>query len=296
MNTIIFYYPADEKLARNIAKVSGYSLGEAVFRQFPDKESHVKIITDVKSANVILVCSLNNPNEKIMPIIFFTQTAKRLGAKNIGLIAPYLCYLRQDKEFTQGEAISSKIFARLLSDQIDWLVTLDPHLHRHHTLGEIYTVPAFALHTAQLISEWIKVNVNKPVLVGPDEESKQWVKEVAGLFQAPFMVLQKIRRGDRDVEISAPDILEYKDHTPVLVDDIISTASTMIQTVRRLHDAGMMSTVCIGVHAIFANGSYQELLQEKVAKVITCNTIEHKSNLIDVSQLIVNFIKKNIKL
>jgi ribose-phosphate pyrophosphokinase len=268
MNHIIFYYPADVQLAEKIARELKFPLGEVVFRHFPDAETYVQIETEVKNKNIILVCGLNNPDEKLVPIIFFVETARRLGAKSIGLIAPYLCYLRQDKEFNSGEAINSKIFAPLLSKYIDWLVTIDPHLHRHHKLNEIYTMPAYALHAAYLIADWIKHNVDQPVLIGPDEESKQWVTKVAEYADAPYIVLQKIRRGDREVEISVPEVHEYKNYTPVLVDDIISTARTMIETVRHLSDAGMQPTVCIGVHAIFVNNSYQDLLNEKVAQVV----------------------------
>lgn len=292
MSHVIFYYPSDESLSRKVAGQLKSPLGEVIFRHFPDKETYVRISSDVKNKNIILVCGLDNPDEKFMPIIFFAKTAKILGAKSIGLVAPYLCYLRQDKEFKKGEAINSKIFAPLLSSYVDWLVTLDPHLHRHHKLNEVYTIPAYVLHTAYLIADWIKRNVDQPVLIGPDEESKQWVQEVAKYAEAPYIVLQKIRRGDREVEISVPHVYEYKNHTPVLVDDIISTARTMIETVRHLSDAGMQPTVCIGVHAIFVNHSYQDLLKEKVAQVVTCNTIQHESNAIDVSGLIAEFIEK----
>ncbi|GAG95283.1 unnamed protein product, partial [marine sediment metagenome] len=153
MNTIIFYYPSDKNLAQQIANKLKFPLGEVIFRSFPDKETYVRIVSEIKNKNIILVCSLNNPNEKLIPIIFFAETAKRLGAKNVGLVAPYLSYLRQDKEFNQGEAINSRIFAPLLSQYIDWLVTLDPHLHRHHSLNEIYTIKADVLHAANLIAD-----------------------------------------------------------------------------------------------------------------------------------------------
>lgn len=291
MGSIVFYLPSDEHLARKVAEKLKLDLGQAIFRRFPDKEAFVQIGTEVKNKNVILFGGLNDPDEKFIPIVFFAETARRLGAKSIGLVAPYLGYLRQDKEFHPGEAVNSRIFASMLSSYIDWLVTIDPHLHRHHALSEVYTVKAEVLHAERLIAAWIKNNIDQPVLIGPDEESKQWVSKVAQLASAPYIVLEKIRHGDREVEISVPKVKEYKNHTPVLVDDIISTARTMIETVRHLDRAGMNPTICIGVHAIFVNGSYQELLQEKVAQVITCNTIQHESNMIDVSELIVEYLQ-----
>ena len=78
---------------------------------------------------------------------------------------------------------------------------------------------------------------------------------------------------------------EYKNHTPVLVDDIISTARTMIETVGHLKKAGMKAPVCIGVHAVFAGNAYQDL-KKAGAKVVTCNTIPHESNGIDLSSIL----------
>jgi ribose-phosphate pyrophosphokinase len=93
------------------------------------------------------------------------------------------------------------------------------------------------------------------------------------------------------VEVSIPQVEAYRHHTPVLVDDIISTARTMIETIGHLKKAGMRPPVCIGVHAIFAEHAYQDLLDSGAAKVVTCNTIPHESNAIDLSDLYLDFIE-----
>jgi ribose-phosphate pyrophosphokinase len=155
-------------------------------------------------------------------------------------------------------------------------------------LSEVYQIPCAVQHAADHISEWIKDNIERPVLVGPDSESEQWVSEVAKSAKAPFIVLEKIRHGDKDVEVSVPNVENYKNHTPVLVDDIISTARTMIETVEHLKRAGMKPSICIGVHAVFSGNAYQELQNAGTADIVTCNTIPHESNGIDVSDILVN--------
>src|SRR5208282_2354296 len=129
------------------------------------------------------------------------------------------------------------------------MITIDPHLHRRSSLAEIYSIPTKVAHAANHISAWIKSNIDKPVLIGPDAESEQWVADVANKAGAHFTVLKKIRHGDNDVEVSVPQVDEYKTYTPVLVDDIISTGRTMIETINHLKKAGMKAPVCIGVHA-----------------------------------------------
>lgn len=289
--TIVFSFPGYEELTGKINKQLGFEQGDVTVRNFPDGESFVQINTDIKGKDIILVCGLDNPNQKSMALMFFANAAKEMEARRIGLVAPYLGYMRQDKKFHAGEAVTSDIFAKFLSKQVDWLVTIDPHLHRHKSLEEIYSIPSKVLHAADTISAWIKDNVKNPLLIGPDEESEQWVADVASKADAPFTVLKKIRHGDKDVEVSVPDVEKYKNHTPVLVDDIISTARTMIETVDHLDDASMKLPICIGVHAVFAGDAYAELEKAGVEKIVTCNTITHDSNEIDISNILAEAIK-----
>ena len=288
-NIIVFSLPGNEELAKVIALKLKAEVGKSIIRQFPDGESYIRIQSDMKDKSVLLVCTLDRPDKKLLPLYFLSKTAKSLGAKHISLIAPYLAYMRQDKVFNQGEGITSQYFGQLISTFVDKLITIDPHLHRRTMLSEIYNIPTKVEHAANHISNWIKKNVSNPVLVGPDIESAQWVSEVAKNANAPFIVLEKIRRGDNDVEVSIPNVEKFKNHTPVLVDDIISTARTMIETVEHLNAAAMKKSVCIGVHPIFAGDAYQNLLNAGVEKIISCNTIVHESNAIDISDLLIDF-------
>jgi ribose-phosphate pyrophosphokinase len=291
MKAIILALSGNEKLASKLASQLDADIGKVTIRHFPDGESYIRIHDDVKDKKVVLICSLHQPDEKLLPLFFLSNVAKDLGAKCTCLVAPYLAYMRQDKIFHQGEGITSIYFATLISQFADSLITVDPHLHRIHNLNEIYNIPSKVVHAANHISKWIKDNIENPVLVGPDSESEQWVSVVAKNANAPFIVLEKIRHGDRDVEVSIPQVENYQHHTPVLVDDIISTARTMIETVGHLKAAGMQPPICIGVHPIFADNAYQDLLDAGASEIVTCNTIPHKSNVIDLSDLYLDFIQ-----
>lgn len=252
---------------------------------YPDGESLVRIETPLEDKELIIVCSLNDPNPKMLPLIFAAQTARDLGAKSVGLIAPYLAYMRQDKVFHPGEGITSKYFASIISEHVDWLKTVDPHLHRWHDLNEIYSIPAEALHATQPIAQWIARELKNPILIGPDAESKQWVSEVAQQVGAPYLVFNKIRHGDREVEIVLPEMSGFQHHTPVILDDIISSGMTMVETANQLKKHGLQKAVCLGVHALFEPGAYEKLSQAWVQDIVTCNTIKHRSNAIDISVL-----------
>lgn len=282
----LFAYPGTEHLAASLAKRSECVLGTMQLHRFPDGESLVQIESNIKGREIAILCSLDRPDEKAMPLMFFARTAREFGAKSVALIAPYLGYMRQDKRFHVGEAITSAIFASFISESFDSLITVDPHLHRYKNLSKIYTIPAKAVHASDVIADWISANIESPVLIGPDEESDQWVSKVAQRAAAPYTVLTKTRHGDKKVEISVPEVDKYENHTPVLVDDIISTAHTMIETVRHLRRSGMKPPVCIGVHALFAGDAFEALKQSGAGRIVSCNTVAHETNAIDVSGLL----------
>lgn len=291
MRPLLFSLPGNETLSASLARELDAEPGAVEIRRFPDGESYVRILSQVSGRECLLVASLDRPDDKILPLLFLASTARELGAARVTLIAPYLAYMRQDRRFQPGESVTSAYFARLLSGWIDGLVTVDPHLHRRSALGEIYSVPCTTLHAAPLISRWIKEEVENPILVGPDIESEQWVSDVAREAGSPWVVLKKERLGDRNVRISAPDLDHWPDRTPVLVDDIISTARTMIETIRHLVRANRKAPVCVGVHAVFSSSAYADLRAAGAGRVVTCNTISHESNGIDVSPLIAGALR-----
>ena len=288
---LIVALAGNEDLATRLAGGLGAELASTVFRRFPDGESYVRFDTDVAGRSVILACTLDRPDEKFLSLMFAAMNARDLGAARVGLAAPYLAYLRQDKRFKSGEAVTSALFSRLLSAGIDWLATIDPHLHRLSALDAVYPIETRALHAAPLIARWIANNVSHPLLIGPDAESDQWVGAIAAECAAPYVVLEKRRRGDRTVDISVPDMRPFQDRTPVLVDDIISSARTMIQTLFQLKTVGMKPAICVGVHAVFGGEAYGELRAAGAARIATTNTIPHDTNDIDVTPLLVDAVR-----
>lgn len=274
--------PGNEAMALALAQRLGGDTGQLVLHVFPDGETYLRFLTDVAGRPLVIVCTLDRPDAKFLPLIFAAATARELGAAGVGLAAPYLAYMRQDRRFKPGEAVTSRQIAELLSNAFDWLVTVDPHLHRYASLGEIYRIPSRVVHAAPLISDWIRHNVGNPHIIGPDSESEQWVSAVAKDAGAPYSVLEKTRRGDRDVEISTHGLADLGARTPVLVDDIISSGRTMIEAARVLKAVGAAAPVCVAVHGLFADDSASLLIKEG-ARVVTANTVPHQTNAIDVA-------------
>jgi len=283
MNPLVYAMPGNEAFAQRLCATWPADTGALAARRFPDGESLVRLDTAPRGRDAALVCTLHQPDAQVMPLLLAADTARELGARSVGLVAPYLAYMRQDRAFHSGESKSAAHFARLLSDHFDWLVTVDPHLHRFHSLDEIYSIPAGTVAAAPLLARWIADNVERPLLIGPDAESRQWITAVAAGADLPWCVLDKIRGGDRQVEIGVPDLTAWAGHTPVLADDIISSGGTMIEVIAQLRARRLPPPVCLAVHAVFAQWAWWSLMEAGAGQVVTTNTIVHASNGIDVS-------------
>ncbi len=135
--------------------------------RFPDGESQVTVPTDPAS-HIIICQSLDRPNDKLIELLLAIHTLRQAGVKRISLIAPYLCYMRQDKAFHPGEAISQQIVGRFLAELIDDLITVDAHLHRISLQQAIPLDKAINLSAARI---GIPAATTNPLLLGPDNES-----------------------------------------------------------------------------------------------------------------------------
>ena len=286
MTLLLVPFPGNETLAASLAERTGGELTSLEMRAFPDGETYLQFSTPMERRAIALVCTLDRPDAKFLPLLFAAETARELGAASVGLVAPYLAYMRQDRRFRTGEAVTSVAFARAVSKFADWLVTVDPHLHRYGALSEIYGTPSISVHAAPLVSAWVKREIVRPLLIGPDEESAQWVAAIARDADAPHIVLRKKRVSDRNVEIALPDMTPWAGRMPVLVDDIISTGRTMMEALRQLRKAGFDHCACAAIHAVFAEGAYDGLRAAGATNLVTTNTISHPSNALDVSGLI----------
>jgi ribose-phosphate pyrophosphokinase len=283
---LVLALPGGDALAARLARLLRCQWSALALHRFPDGETLVRIDAAVADRAVVLAGSLNDPDGKTLPLLFAADAARELGASQVGLAAPYLAYLRQDTRFHPGEAVSSRSYARLLSGALDFLVTVDPHLHRWRSLGAIYPIRTEAVSAAPRIARWLRAHVPRPLLVGPDQESEQWVAEVARLAGAPHTVMTKTRHGDREVEVALAQPDAWRGRTPVLVDDIVSTGSTLVAAALALRQAGLAAPICIGVHAMFDAAAGATLERAGVSRVVSCDSVPHPSNAIGIAPLV----------
>lgn len=253
---------------------------------FPDGETLVEVEPPAAGDDALIACTLDHPDARTVPLLLAARTLRELGAARVGLVAPYLAYMRQDRRFRPGQALSARGYAALLAAHFDGLVTVDPHLHRIRDLAEVYPIPVRVVHAAPALAAWIRDHVRDPLVIGPDGESAQWAADVAARAAAPLIVLNKQRLGDADVRVSVPDLARWPGRTPVLIDDIISSGRTAAAALAHLRAAGTLPPVCVAVHGLFAGDAYHELLEAGAARVVTTTSVAHAAAQIDIGALI----------
>lgn len=253
--------------------------------RFPDGETKLTLPSSL-SGHVIICRSLDHPNEKLLELLLAAKTARELGAKVLTLVAPYLCYMRQDRAFHPGEVVSQGIVGNFLADLFDNVITVDPHLHRIQYLRQaIPATHAVSLTATSLMAKFLPERLEDPVLLAPDSEAEQWVAAVAKPNQWQYGVCKKIRAGDREVEISLPEI-NLQGRAVVLVDDVASSGQTLAVATAKCLLRGALHVDVLVTHALFADDAKQRLLQAGAGEIWSTDSISHESNIIPLHGLL----------
>lgn len=286
MSATLYAMPHNEGFAELLQRHTAYRRRALYVHRFPDQESRVQLEAPAPGEPAVIVCTLDRPDPKLWPLALAAATARELGASQVGLVAPYLAYMRQDARFHPGEAVSAPLFGAWLGRTFDWLVTVDPHLHRHQCLDEVFPRLSSVVHATTELAAWIAAHVAEPLIVGPDDESERQVTAVANLLCAPGVVAHKQRRGDRDVSVELPTVAHWRGHTPVILDDVIASGETMRQTVRALRAQTAVAPICVATHGVFTEGALEALRGEGAGRIVTSNSIAGDTAQIDVSRLV----------
>ncbi len=275
-------FPEYSGPARSLATAAGLNFSEIDVHYFPDGESRLRLPEHIPQR--LFICrSLDRPNEKLVELIFAASTARELGAQKVALVAPYLCYMRQDKAFHPGESISQQIVGKLLATWFDEVITVDPHLHRVHRLEDaVPAAQAIALAATDAMSAYLDSRLQNPILVGPDEESEQWVAAIARMNQLEFHVATKDRFGDSDVRVSLP-VADYRGRHVVLVDDVASTGHTLEAACRELKPYQPASITVMVTHALFVGDALQRIKLAGADDIWSCDSITHPTNRIGLA-------------
>lgn len=283
--SLVLGFPDYREAALRLATAAGTDYAEVQVHRFPDGESRLQLPTELPE-RVILCRSLDQPNGKLVELELAAVTARELGARHLTLVAPYLCYMRQDKAFHPGEAVSQRIIGQWLARLVDAVITVDPHLHRTPQLRDAVPVPrALSLSAGPLLGRWLEGRSEAPVLLGPDSESAPWVESIARLAGLDYGVASKERFGDKAVRVTLPE-LDVNGREVVLVDDIASTGRTLAAAATQVLAAGARKVDVLVTHALFAGDALEVLKAAGVDAVLSTDSVRHESNRVELAPLL----------
>ncbi|MCE2969232.1 MAG: ribose-phosphate diphosphokinase [Burkholderiales bacterium] len=283
---MLLYFDDEHALAQRIGAAAGLTTAPIARHRFPDGESKLTLPPQLPPRVVLLRGLDHQPNDKLAELLLTAGGARELGAQRLTPVAPYLAYMRQDMAFAPGEAVSQRILGRLLASHFDAVVTIDPHLHRINALADaVPAAHAVALPAAALLGRWIAQQQPGALLLGPDAEAAQWVEAAAQAAGTDWAVCRKQRHGDRAVQIALPSIA-FGGRAVVLVDDVASTAGTLVAAARRAFAAGAASVDVAVTHALFVGNALESLHAAGVARVWSSDSVRHTSNYVGVAGLI----------
>lgn len=272
---------ASPLLASRLATLLKTELAKTTYREFPDGELYVKI-EGIEEEDVIVVQSINTNNDLVQLLLIFDALTNR--AESIVAVIPYMGYARQDKLFSEGEAISIRAVARLIESYVDKVVTVN--IHSKEAMG--YFKKLIHLDAMPLLGKFYEGR--SITMISPDLGSLERVRVAAAHAKCRFDYLEKTRLDEETVVIK-PKELGVKNEDVVIVDDIISTGKTIAEAAKLVLEAGARSVECACVHAVLAKQALNRLYSAGVRRVVATDTVEKPISEISVAELIASALK-----
>jgi ribose-phosphate pyrophosphokinase len=281
----IFAGSASQELGKKIG-----NLGKVRLEKFANGENRVQILEAKVESEVALLQSLSNPtNDNLVEFCLLCDALKRKGAKEIVGVVPWLGYSKQDKVFLPGEALGAKVIAKILQTSgITKLITFD--LHNRAILG-FFDIPVIELSAKPLFLEYLRTLVSdKMIVVAPDEGAVKSSGYFARELGVPIVYMDKRRdlsSGEVSIVGMSGDVALKE---VVVVDDMIATGATLIETARFLKSKGALKVTVCATHHLYVPGAQERLAKSVIDEVVVCDTVEGvgagKLKILSIAELV----------
>ena len=282
-------------LAWKVAKELSADYLDTEVKQFPDGETYVRFLGEVKEEKVIVIQSLGHqPNDYLVELFLMLDALKDLKAKQVVAVLPYFAYARQDERFKPGEAISLKAVSRLIEAAgADHIFTIDSHRHRVVDQDELTKVPLDDLTAMEELAKYVasKHKLTNPAVIGPDAEAGAWAKIAAAALSVDYDALEKKRYDAQTVEIK-PRRLDLKGRDVLIVDDIISTGNTIIKAIDVLKKSGSKDVYVACTHPLLVLNALIRIYQAGAVDVVGTDTVQSAISHVSVAPVIAKAVKK----
>lgn len=296
----IFAGTSNPKLAQEVSAKSKIPLGQIDIGRFSDTEIDVWVKDEVNNSDVFIIQSNSAPvNDNIIELALIADAVKRSGAHKITAVIPYFGYSRKEKQSRPGEPISAKVIADLITASgVNKIVCID--LHADAIVG-FFNVPVIYLSALEVLGKRLKQEKFKsPIVVSPDVGGVKRARNFATILNAPLAVIEKHRQVATRDKMEVLSISgEVTGDTAIIIDDVISTGSTIIESAHALKEKGVKEVIVCATHGVFAGNAFENLENSQIDKIFVTNTIakDMKSSKIEqvtIAGLISDCLKKEL--
>jgi len=262
-----------QELGEKIAGCLGMTLTPREFKQFSNENIKVKILENVREADVFIIQTAAPPlHDNIMELLIMIDAVKHASARRVTAVLPYFPYVRSDKKDEPRISITARLMADLLAAAgADRILTMN--LHSPQIQG-FFKIPGDQLDAAPILCDYLRQkDLSGTVIVAPDAGSAKRAGAYATRLNLPLAILDKRRQDDSE----APEVLhvigEVEGRTCLIIDDEISTGGSLAETVEALRrlKAGKIYAAC--VHAVFCGKAVDRINAAQLEEIIVTDTV-----------------------
>jgi ribose-phosphate pyrophosphokinase len=271
---------ASSDLSAKVCANLGITKGNVTLSRFPDGEIDIKISSDVRGADTYIIQSTCPPvNENLMELLIIIDCLKRASAESVTAVLPYFGYARQDRKAEGRVPITAKLVANMLTVAgADRIVTID--LHAGQIQG-FFDIPVDHLYGSAVLIDYVeRMRIPKLVVVSADVGGIKMARSYAKMLGADLAIVDKRRTGPKQVE-AAHIIGDVKAKNVLIVDDMISTGTTVCQAAEVLRNHGAKDIYLCSTHPVLAGEAVAKLNKARFKEVIITDTIpldKHKAS------------------
>jgi ribose-phosphate pyrophosphokinase len=296
----VFTGNANPELAREVVAHLGIGLGRALVSTFSDGEVNVEIMEHVRASDVFVIQPICAPSSKhLMELLVMIDALKRSSAERVTAVMPYFGYARQDRRpRTARVAITAKLVADMIGVAgADRVVTMD--LHADQIQG-FFDVPVDNIYAAPVLnSELWRQQPENLLVVSPDVGGVVRARAMAKQLGAELAIIDKRRPSPNEAKVMHI-IGSVDDHTCVLMDDMVDTASTLCEAASALKDAGAKQVKACCTHPVLSGQAVERITESELDEVVVTNSIPlneeaaacDKIRQISISELLAESIRR----
>ena len=263
-------------LSKKISKYLKSKLINSSIRKFADGEIYIEINENIRGNSIFIIQSISSPaNDNLMELLLCIDALKRSSAKNITAVIPYFGYARQDRKVVPRTSISAKLVSILITKAgADRVVTVD--LHAGQVQG-FFDIPVDNLFCTPIFARHVKKNIKSKniICVAPDVGGTERARALGKSLDVGLAIVDKRRPAPGKSQVMNV-IGNVKDKTCIIVDDIIDSGGTIINSAKALKDRGAKEVYAYITHGVLSGEAVKKIQKSVIKKLVITDSIDNQ--------------------